>query len=224
MKSCLVTGANSEIGTSICKFLLEKNYEVIACYHNNSDRISAIKSANLILKKVELCSEDEIKELLNGSIFDLIINAAAYYFDDEIGNTSKETFMKTLEVNVVAPFLISKYAVMNNGIVINISSRDGIDTFNELNIPYSVSKAGLNLLTKNLDYAVKGVKFYALSLEWLDTETIHEINQDYLKSEMERCNQKELIPLDKVNKYIDKILKGEFKSGEIIKVDDKNEC
>lgn len=223
MNLCLVTGANSEIGTSIVKFLLKKNYKVIACIHKNDDSIKKINDDNLIIKKVDLCNELEIQELLKNVKLDLIVNAAAYYFDDELKNLKKEDIMKTLEVNVVAPLLISKYANMDKGKVINISSLDGIDTFNEINIPYSISKAGLNILTKNLAYAVKNVQFYALALGWVDTKMIHEIDEYYLKSEMKRCNQNYLISLNEINDYIDRILNDEFKNGEIIKVDGKNE-
>lgn len=221
MKLCLVTGANSEIGTSICNFLLKKNYKIVACIHQNMNNISKITDDNLIIKKIDLCNELKIKNLLEEFEFDLIINAAAYYFDDELENLKKEDIMKTLEVNLVAPLIISKY--VKKGLVINISSLDGIDTYNELNIPYSVSKAGLNLLTKNLAYAVKNVKYYALALGWVDTKMINEINQTYLKSEMQRCNQNHLVSLGEINNYIGRILNGEFENGKIIKVDGKNE-
>ena len=46
---------------------------------------------------------------------------------------SNEEFMKVLEVNVVGTFLITKYLYkyMNNGVIVNISSTDAEDTYNE---------------------------------------------------------------------------------------------
>ncbi len=216
MKQAVVTGANSEIGFTICKYLLNNNYKVIACVHNNVDRIKTLESANLLIKKIDLTKENEI-ETLNGETIDLIINAAAYYYDDDFQAIKKEDFMRTLDVNVVAPLMLAK--LIKKGVIINISSTDGIDTYNELNITYAVSKAALNHLTKSLDYAMPDVKVYALALGWVNTEMIRSINQDYLVSEMKRTKQNRLVELQEITKYIDKILIGEYKTGEIIRVE-----
>ena len=215
----LVTGANSEIGTSICKYLLKHNHVVIACVHNNIDRIEKITHDNLVIKKIDLTIEKSIINLLKDNKLDLIINAAAYYFDDNYENISKKDFMKSFEVNTVAPFLIAKYAEMENGIIINISSTDGIDTYNELTINYSASKAALNNLTKSLAYSLKKAKVYALALGWVDTEMIHDINQDYLNFEMKRTNQKKLVSLNEINEALEKILNNEYENGSIIRID-----
>ena len=47
MKYALVTGANSDVGKSICEKLLEQNYEVIACCHLSA---SNLKDLNVTIK------------------------------------------------------------------------------------------------------------------------------------------------------------------------------
>lgn len=215
----VVTGSNSEIGVSICKYLLSKDYKVIACIHNNDERIKKIKNNNISIKKIDLTSEESIINLVSNLKIDLIINAAAYYFDDYYQNLTKEQFMKSFEINVVAPFLLIKHSNIKNGIIINISSTDGIDTYNELTIDYSASKAALNNLSKSLAYSLKDVKVYALALGWINTKMINEINQDYLKFEMQRTGQSRLVQLDEINEYIEKILNLEFENGSIIRID-----
>ena len=215
----LVTGANSEIGLTICNFLLKQNYEVIACYHENDDRLRKINDEKLTIRKLNLENEEEINNLLETHVFNLIVNAAAYYEDDYYQNISKADFMKSFEINVVAPFLIAQKVKMNNGIIINISSTDGIDTYNELTINYAASKAALNNLTKSLAYSLKNIKVYALALGWVNTEFIRNINQEYLSDDMRRTKQKRLVELEEIEKYIDKILKSEYKSGAIIRID-----
>ena len=218
MKTAIVTGANSEIGFDICKMLIKEEYKVIACIHLNDDRIKEINSENLFIKKIDLTNEEEIINLLKNIEVNLIVNCAAYYFDDFYKEISKENFMKTLEVNVVAPFLLAKYANLK-GIIINISSTDGIDTYNDINIPYSVSKAALNNLTKSLAYTLKSNKVYALALGWVNTELIRSINQDYLLKEMERTGQKRLVEIDEIEEFIKKMLVGDYKTGSIIRID-----
>ncbi len=219
MKLAIVTGANSEIGITIIKKLLSLNYFVIGCIHKNNERIKKIENANLKIKKIDLTNEEEIIQLLENKKVDVIVNVAAYYYDDYYYEVTKEDFIKALEVNVVAPFLLFKYANMNNGKIINISSTDGIDTYNELNIPYSASKAALNNLTQSLAYLKEKAEVYAIALGWVNTEMIRAINQDYLKIEMERANQKDLIPLEKVAEIVENILNSKYENGSIIRID-----
>ena len=159
MKKAIVTGANSEIGLAICEELLSRGYYVIACIHENDNRIRKIDSNNLLVKRVDLTNEDDIKDLESENL-ELIVNAAAYYFDDELEFITKSNFMRTLEVNVVAPLLLAR--TIKEGIIINISSTDAIDTYNEINITYAASKAALNNLTKSLAYSLKNVKVYEI--------------------------------------------------------------
>ena len=219
MKTAIVTGANSEIGITICKTLLESGYHVIATIHKNSERIDMIKSDDLQVRFLDLTDEAKIASL--GIKVDLIVNAAAYYFDDYYQNITKAGFMRVLDVNVVAPFLMFKYLLKDEGMVINISSTDGIDTYNELNITYSASKAALNNLTRSLAYA-SNAKVYALVLGWVNTEMIRSINQEYLKSEMLRTNQEKLVELDEISTVIKKILNNKYESGTIIRIDGGN--
>ena len=217
MKSVIVTGANSEIGFSICKFFLEEQYSVIACVHENVDRIQTIKNERLKIKNLDLTNEEEIASF--GYKADIIVNVAAYYYDDYYQNIEKKDFMKTLEVNVVAPFLTFKHLLKDNGMVINISSTDGIDTYNDINITYSASKAALNNLTKSLAYANSDVKVYALALEWVNTELVRSINQDYLNDEMNRTGQEKLVEINQITDEIKNILDDKYISGSIIRIE-----
>ena len=83
MKTAIITGANSEIGFSICKFFLKENYKVIACIHENNDRIKKLRDDNLIIKNLDLTKEEEIASFEYKG--DVIVNVAAYYYDDEQG-------------------------------------------------------------------------------------------------------------------------------------------
>jgi len=216
MKKAIVTGSNSEIGFAICEFLISYDYYVIACFHNNHDRIEKLKSDNITMRKVDLTKESEI-EALKKENADLIVNVAAYYFDDYLQEVKKNDFMRTLEVNVVAPLLLAK--TIKKGKIISISSTDAIDTYNELNITYAASKAALNNLTKSLAYSLSDVGVYALALGWVNTEMIRSINQDYLSSEMLRTKQKRLVELKEITSYIKRILNNEYQTGSIIRID-----
>lgn len=220
MKIAVVTGANSEIGASICKKLLNLKYKVIACCHNNHNRIDLIESDNLEIRFLDLKNEKEIEKFSANLEIDVLINAAAVYFDCDFQVKEKKDFIDCFNVNVIAPFLLVKYLKIK-GNIINISSTDGIDTYNVISMDYCASKAALNNLTKTLSLAFPNINVTALALGWV--KTANEINEEYLKSEMERSNQKDLIELSLIEKYIEKILNNEYKSGSIIRVDGVSE-
>ena len=112
---------------------------------------------------------------------------------------------------------------MDNGIIINIASTDGINTYSKLNMDYSASKAGLINLTKSLTLELDNIKVYALCPNWVNTESIREMNQDYLKEELKRIGQKKLIEPKSVAKKIISIIESNLKSGSIIVMEDGNE-
>ena len=129
--------------------------------------------------------------------------------------------MKVLEVNTVGTFLMIKYMskLMNkDSYIFNISSTDGIDTGSILSINYNVSKAGINNMTETISRVIEP-KIITICPNWVDTESIHEMNQEYLTKEMKRINQVKLIKKEKIVEVIDDVLNNEVVSGSIIRID-----
>ena len=141
-----------------------------------------------------------------------------------LDKTSKE-FKKVLQVNLISPFLLIQklYDSMDNGVIINISSTDGINTYTRLNMDYSASKAGLINLTKSLSLELEKVRIYCICPNWVKTESIREMNPEYLKEELNRIGQKELIDPKEVAKKVIKLIESEIKSGSIVVMEDKYE-
>ena len=107
MKYALVTGANSDVGKSICEKLLEQNYEVIACCHLSA---SNLKDLNVTIKYCDLRDEEQIKNLVKNYNLSVLVNAAAYSCDDLIENKTSEEFLNCCKINTLAPFLLIKYS------------------------------------------------------------------------------------------------------------------
>ena len=105
------------------------------------------------------------------------------------------------------------------GVVINISSTDSEDTYSEYNIDYSVSKAGINILTKTFALSYPNVKFIGVLPNWTDTESIREMNPEYLKSELSRIGQEKLEnPSEVAYNIVNLITDNNVISGEIRRV------
>ena len=235
-KIALVTGAAKGIGKSLITELAKNGYDVVINYLSSEKLAMKLKkeveekyNVKALTYKCDVTNElevikmiDEVKDVF-GKI-DILINNAAFASDNYLVDKTKEEFMRVLEVNLVGPFLVSKYAskYMDNGVIVNISSKDAISTYNEISIDYCASKAGLNSLTKTLSLAIKNNKVIAVMPGWVETESVKEMNPDYLKSELERINQKKLAtPLGIVNQIINVINDKSIKTGSIIELDDE---
>ena len=188
--------------------------------------MSILYNVNALAIKADVTDKRKVENMLKivnkkFNSVDVLINNAVFENDDTYINKTKEDFMKTFEVNVFGPFNMiketSKY--MNNGTVINISSTDSVDTYNDINFDYSASKAALNTLTKSLSLAISNVKFISLLLPWINTESTKGMLPEYLESELKRTNQERLLEEDEVASKIYKIsCDNNIKTGSIINI------
>lgn len=221
MKRVLITGGGIGLGSSLARIFKSNNYDVIITYNTNKDKaLELSKELNIKCIKLDLSNEKDIKEVFKDDI-DILINNAALSMDNEIENKIKEEFMKVLEVNLVGTFLMCKYAVENNvKEIINISSTDSVDTYSGLNIDYSSSKAGINILTKTFALTYPSIRIISILPNWIDTESVLEMEPNYLKEELKRVGQKKLLKKEDVSRKILEILNSNIKSGELVRIDE----
>lgn len=225
MKTVLVTGGAKGLGASLIKEFARNNYNVIICYNTSEEEALNLKdeitNVKVEIVKCDISNEFDIINLINNYKFDILINNSALSLDNNYLEKTKEEFMKVLEVNLVGTFLMCKEAIKRNvKEIINISSTDSIDTFSDLNIDYSSSKAGINIITKTFGKFNKDMRIIGILPNWINTESIMGMNQEYLKSELERINQEKLLDKDEVAKEIYKIYKDEnIESGSLIRMD-----
>ncbi len=216
----LIVGGSSDIGISLAKYLKEKNNQVIITYNNNTIDITDIDTVHCDVTK-----EEEIDKIFKklGRI-DCLINMAAISRDNLLLDSNKVDFMDTLEVNLVGSYLTSKiYNKYNdNGLIINIASTDGIDTYNEYNMFYAVSKAGLIHLSKCLSLSMNN-KVYCICPNWINSNSTREIDKDYLDNELKRIKQSRLIEIDELCDSIYKIINMNEKSGTVFRIDIKGD-
>lgn len=209
MKTALITGASSEIGLSIA-LVLEKHYNLILVKHEKDiDITEFIKEP--IIYTCDFNNEESLKELINklkNTKIHLLINAAAYDQNDSIENVSLENIIKSLRINTIAPFILTQqlFDRENEGIVINIASTDGIDTYNIYNLPYATSKAALIHITKQLNLYYSNLNIYALCPNYVNTESVKEMDPIFLQEELKRIKQNKLIEVSDVAKKVEDII------------------
>ncbi len=229
----LVTSSSKGIGKELIKEFAKRGYDVIITYNESKDLALQLKdyilsnyNVGVDAIKCDISKEEDILNLKNTIIkkynhIDVLVNNAALSLDNSFENKTKDEFMKVLEVNVVGTFLITKhlFSYMDKGCIVNVSSTDSEDTYNEYNIDYSVSKAGINMLTKEEALVLKNIKVIGVMPNWTNTEAIKEMNPLFLENELKRIGQEKLEEPEDVAKRIIELVEDEsIKSGEIRRV------
>jgi len=228
-KTAFITGCAKGIGREIALDLARSGYNIIATYNTSLKEIKLLKNkiesigVKFDYYKLDLSIEEEIDYVCNNikdkyNKIDVLINNAALSIDNSFLEKTKKEFMKVLEVNLVGPFLIVQKlsSLLNNSKIINISSTDGINTYSKLSMDYSASKAALINLTKSLALELEDSKVYAVCPNWVNTESVKEMNPEYLKEEMKRVGQEKLIEPKEISNRIIKLIEKDIKSGSVI--------
>lgn len=194
-KIILITGGTSGLGYATVKKL--ENCKIILTYNNNALKAESMKSENIDVFKCDMTNENDIKNLYNYVVekygyIDVLINNAAIAIDTLYEDKTKENFIKTLDTNLIGPFLLSRYFgdlmyQRKSGKIINISSTNGIDTNYPMSLDYDASKAGLISLTRNLalQYAPY-VLVNAVAPGWINTEMNKNLDNDFIDNETKK--------------------------------------
>jgi NAD(P)-dependent dehydrogenase (short-subunit alcohol dehydrogenase family) len=110
---------------------------------------------------------------------DILHNNIGIEIPGGIDEMSEESWDKVLNVNLKSMFLLCKYALIymekqRSGAIVNISSVNAIRTLPALSIAYSVSKAGVIALTREIavQYAAKGVRANAILPGMMNTPMV----------------------------------------------------
>ena len=239
----LVTGATSGIGREIVK-ILAPFYEVLIHYNQNyvealklKEQLETTYHRKFLIFKCDLSSEKEIDLMLERIYneypkIDILINNAGIAIDTLFEDKSKENFMKTLEINTIAPFLLSKKIGLEMrknqyGIIINISSTNGIDTLYPESIDYDASKAGLISLTTNLaNYLAPYVRVNTICPGWIKTDMNKNLSSEFIANERKKillARFGEPKEVEEVVKFLISV-KASYINNSIIRVDGGKKC
>ncbi len=163
-KVAIVTGASKGIGEAIARGLAEFGAKVVISSRNQDsvdavaasfkeDGLEAVGITCHVGKKDQLEQLVEKTKEIYGGIDILINNAATNPVFGPVNDASDEVFDKIMGVNIKSPWQLSNLVFPSmkergGGSIINISSVEGHKPGFGLGL-YSVSKAGLIMLTQN---------------------------------------------------------------------------
>lgn len=202
-KVVLVTGSSSGIGREIVR-KLACDYEVIIHYNNSENEALELKeeldrlyNKDIMMVKCDLSSEEEIDNMLEKIYsrypsIDILVNNAGIAIDTLVESKTKDNFIKTLEINTIAPFILCKKIGLKMkenkyGNIVNISSTNGIDTIYPESLDYDASKAALISVSSNMaNYLAPYVRVNTVCPGWVNTRMNRQLDDTFIETEEER--------------------------------------
>jgi NAD(P)-dependent dehydrogenase (short-subunit alcohol dehydrogenase family) len=186
----LVTGANRGLGLEFTRQLLAHGAHVFAACRNPGRALklteyAAAHPGHLQVLPLDLPNERSIAELVRqtGALtdaLDLVINNAGMLVSGErYGEIAAKSLEETFAANVIGPLLLTQALTPllekgTNPKVLNLSSRLGSMTVTEsFGTPsYAMSKAALNMMTRQLAAVLRGSGIAVISISpgWVQTD------------------------------------------------------
>ena len=234
-KIIIVTGASKGIGREIAKELAIKGNIVIANYNKSENKIIELKKEleekdiKIDTYKADVSKREEAKKLVQFAIekygkIDVLINNAGISQIKEFTQITDDDWNNMINTNLNSVFYMSQETCENmihnkKGCIINISSIWGI-TGASCEVHYSVSKAGVDALTKALakELGPSNIRVNSVAPGIINTE----MNSHLSEEEIERL--KEEIPLEKIGrtqdieKCIEWLIEDEYTTGQVISI------
>lgn len=210
-KVVLVTGASRGIGRATAIKFASSGYDVIINYIDNErdvfhkPNIDNEQDAQNLKKYIEqkygvkattiladVSNEKEVKNMFaiikkNYGKLDALVNNAGIVFDREFNAIKIYEMQRTLNVNVVGAFIVSREAgkiLKKGGTIVNVSSTNGTKVISPESLDYNISKVGLQSLTRDLAYYYKpNIRVNAIAIGWADTALNYALPKEYIEEE-----------------------------------------
>ena len=230
-KVAIVSGGSRGIGASIVETLASSGFDVVLNYRFSANKANDIASkfSNVVTFQADVSDHAQVKSLVDFTIskfgrIDLLVNNAGIDFINTLSDTSDSDFDTVLRNNLYSSFYLSKevspYMInAKSGLIINISSIWGI-VGASCEMAYSVSKAGLDAMTKSLakELGPSNIRVNSIAPGIIDTD----MNSFLSKEELSEIVND--IPLERIglpSDVADTVLfldKNSYITGQVIQV------
>lgn len=234
-KIAIVTGASRGIGREIAKSLARENITVIANYNNSEKEAYELKeelekeNIAIDIVKADVSKRGEAKELVQFALkkygkIDILINNAGISEYKMFVDETDDDWNRIINTNLYSAFVMSQEVMPNmvhnkQGCIINISSIWGI-VGASLEVLYSISKSGLNGMTKALakELGPSNIRVNAIAPGIIKTK----MNDKFTKEEILEIENE--IPLERMGdasdiaKCVTWLVQDNYTTGQIISI------
>ncbi|UCF78829.1 MAG: SDR family oxidoreductase [Candidatus Eiseniibacteriota bacterium] len=177
--TAIVTGGNTGIGRAIALAFAREGAKLVIASRHETHR-EGLMPTHLVIQSsggeaifvpTDVSKAADVEALFSTTLerfgrLDVLVNNAGIVALGSVGDTSLEDWNRVMAVDLAAVFLVSKLAVEQmlrqgtGGNIINIASEDGYVYPVPGAVAYSVAKAGVIFLTRQmaLDYGGKDIR------------------------------------------------------------------
>ena len=226
----IVTGGTRGIGRAIVYELNKKGIKVVLNYRNSDKLAIDIKNElgeNVEIFKADVSNRNEVKKLVKFTLekfenIDILINNAGISQEKMFIDLTDEDWNNMIKINLTSVFYTTQEVLptmIHNklGCIVNISSIWGI-TGGSCETHYSVSKAGLDGLTKSLakELGPSNIRVNSIAPGIVKTDMINNYTEDEIQ------NIKNQIPLERIGtaeniaKCVNWLIEDDYTTGQII--------
>lgn len=233
MKTVLITGGSRGIGKSIAENLAKDGYNVVLNYNKSEKQAKEIKKKleeqgiKIEIYKADVSKREEVKKLVKFTLnkfenIDILINNAGIAKIQMFNDITDEDWNEMINTNLNSVFYCIQESLPNmihnkSGCIINISSIWGL-VGASCEVAYSVSKAGIDGMTKSLakELGLSNIRVNSVAPGVIDTEMNSNLD-NAIKEEI-----KNETPLNKIGKPVDIyrcvkwLIEDEFTTGQVI--------
>jgi NAD(P)-dependent dehydrogenase (short-subunit alcohol dehydrogenase family) len=205
-KYAVVTGSTQGLGEAAARLLAERGAAGIIVSGRNAERGNAVAASlraggcQAHFVQADLADVDACRSIVAAAdqhfgALHVLVNCGALTVRGNIWDTTPALFDQMIAVNARAPLFLMQDACKlmrregNPGSIVSVSSVAAYGSEQFL-LPYTASKSALNMMTRNIAYAVMryGIRVNALAIGWMDTPNedviqrkFHSDGEDWLK-------------------------------------------
>lgn len=234
-KVAIVTGASRGIGKEIAKQLARNGIKVIANYNKSEKQAYELKkelekeNIEIEIAKADVSKREQVKELIKNVLekydrIDILINNAGISDYKLFTDVTDEDWNRIINTNLYSAFAMSQEVgkIMVNqkkGCIINISSIWG-EVGASLEVIYSISKAGMNGMTKALakELGPSNIRVNAIAPGIIKTEMNERFSDEELKQLKEEIPLERLGKTEDIAKCVLWLVNDSYTTGQIISV------
>lgn len=234
-KIAIVTGASRGIGREIAKTLAREKIKVIANYcHSEKQAIELqeeLKQENIEIDivKADVSKREDAKKLANFAIqkygrIDILVNNAGISEYKLFSDETDEDWNRVINTNLYSAFAMCQEVIPNmicnkSGCIINISSIWGL-VGASLEVIYSVSKAGMDGLTKALakELGPSNIRVNSIAPGAIDTDMNKNITQEEWKELKDEIPMERIGLPEDIAKCVKWLIEDSYTTGQIISI------
>ena len=227
----LITGASRGIGRDIARVLAKNGNKVIANYNKSDQQAIELQkeNENIEIYRADVSKREEVHKMIETIIkkhnkIDVLINNAGISDSKLFTDVTDQDWSIMINTNLYSVFCVTQEVLPNmihnkKGCIVNISSIWGMVGASCETI-YSVTKAGINGMTKSLakELGPSNIRVNAIAPGIIDTDMNKNLTQEVIK------DIEDEIPLEKIGKGLDIarcvewLIQDEYTTGQIISI------